>query len=186
MDYRKKPVVIQALQFNGTNHDAVADFCAPQPIRVGGNYTLVIPTLEGDHIASEGDFIIRGVKGELYPCKPDIFEATYDRFENNVGMAPSTGLDFGLDFGLALSRLKAGYKLRRADWNGKGMYIVRQPGYPEGIGANANTAKALGIPEGQIVKTRPYLAMMDAQGMLVTGWLASQTDILAEDWEIAK
>jgi hypothetical protein len=91
-----------------------------------------------------------------------------------------------LDFSAALFRLKRGQKLRRAGWNGKGMYIVLQPGYPEGIGANANTAKALGIPEGQIVKTRPYIAMMDAQGMLVTGWLASQTDLLAEDWEIAE
>jgi len=91
-----------------------------------------------------------------------------------------------MDFSIALVNLKDGKKVARDGWNGKGMYIVMQPGYPNGIGANANTAKALGIPENTIVKTRPYLAMMDAQGMLVTGWLASQTDILAIDWQVVE
>lgn len=90
-----------------------------------------------------------------------------------------------MNFSDALTFLKNGNKIRRSGWNGKGMFIVLQPGYPEGIGANANTARALGIEEGTIVKTRPYLAMMDAQGMLVTGWLASQTDLLSDDWELA-
>ena len=78
MKFRKKPVVIEALQFNGLNHDEIADFCSPTPIKVGGGYTLVIPTQEGDHTASKNDWIIRGVKDEYYPCKPDIFEATYE------------------------------------------------------------------------------------------------------------
>jgi len=78
MRYRKRPVVIDAIQFDGTNHDAVADFCAPQPVKVGGNFTLIIPTLEGEMTASARDWIIKGVKGEFYPCKPDIFEATYE------------------------------------------------------------------------------------------------------------
>jgi len=92
----------------------------------------------------------------------------------------------GLTFGQAIEAAKIGKKVCRSGWNGKGIYVVLQKGYPEGIGANANTAKALGIPEGQIVKTRPYLAMIDAQGMLVTGWLASQTDMLEEDWLIVE
>jgi len=107
------------------------------------------------------------------------FEEAYRLIDSMAGLGRLT-------FGDAIVLLKRGKKLRRAGWNGKGMYIVLQPGYPEGIGANANTARALGIPEGTIVKTRPYLAMMDAQGMLVTGWLASQTDMLAEDWELAE
>ena len=52
------------------------------PVRAWGELSALcrrsVPTLEGDHIASPGDWIIRGVKGELYPCKPDIFAMTYD------------------------------------------------------------------------------------------------------------
>jgi len=79
MRFRKKPVVVDAVRFNGTNHDEIADFCAPHPVNVGGGYTLLIPTLEGLMTANKGDWIIKGVKGEFYPCKPEIFEATYER-----------------------------------------------------------------------------------------------------------
>jgi hypothetical protein len=73
--YRKKPVVIEAVQFTG-NFDEIETF-------VGGdaefrNGELVIATLEGPLRASPNDWIIRGVQGEFYPCKPDIFEATYE------------------------------------------------------------------------------------------------------------
>ena len=78
MKFRKKPVVIEAIQFQSTNHDEIADFCHPQAIAVGGGRTLIIPTLEGKMTANDGDWIIKGVKGEVYPCKPDIFAATYD------------------------------------------------------------------------------------------------------------
>jgi hypothetical protein len=67
--FRKKPVVIEATQwFPGTLMDGVVE-------RDGVG---VIKTLEGDMVASPGDWIITGVKGEKYPCKPDIFEATYE------------------------------------------------------------------------------------------------------------
>jgi hypothetical protein len=78
MKARKKPVMVDVIYFNGTNHDEVADFCAPDPVKVGGGFTILIPTLEGEMTASKGDWIIRGVKGEFYPCKPDIFDATYE------------------------------------------------------------------------------------------------------------
>lgn len=74
--YRKKPVVIDAIQWNGRNEIAVSKF-------IGGNLemgdeTLFIQTLEGKMEASVGDYIIKGIKGEFYPCKPDIFEKTYE------------------------------------------------------------------------------------------------------------
>jgi hypothetical protein len=78
MKFRKKPVVIEAVQFSGLNHDAVAEFSAPQAIKVGGGFTLLIPTLEGEMTAQKNDWIIRGMSGEIYPCKPDIFRATYE------------------------------------------------------------------------------------------------------------
>jgi len=77
--YRKKPVIIHAVQWTGANVDEILDF-----IGVNGSASrakdncIAIETLEGVMLASPNDWIIRGVKGEFYPCKPDIFEATYE------------------------------------------------------------------------------------------------------------
>lgn len=75
--FRKKPVVIEAVKFNGTNGAEVCLF-THQVLEATGKGELIISTLEGDHIASTGDWIIKGIKGEFYPCKPDIFAATYE------------------------------------------------------------------------------------------------------------
>lgn len=85
------------------------------------------------------------------------------------------------DFGEALQACKTGAKISRQGWNGKGMFVVYQKAYPDGIPINKNTSHALGIPEGTVKKFLPYLMMSTAQGDFVP-WLASQTDILAEDW----
>ncbi len=78
MKYRKKPIVIEAVQWNGNNMDELNTFneCSD----AFGFYAnkITIETLEGVMTASIGDWIIKGVKGEFYPCKPDIFEATYE------------------------------------------------------------------------------------------------------------
>lgn len=99
--YRKKPVVIEAVELTWPNWSEVCNFAnvgkledgqpqgtwldengqpteEPQVHRDNKTLGLLIPTLEGVMIATEGDFIIRGVQGELYPCKPDIFEQTYE------------------------------------------------------------------------------------------------------------
>ena len=84
MKYRKKPVEIEAFQFksyldysNSTVPVWCCDAVASGVITDNGDH-LVIKTLEGDHRADIGDYIIQGVKGELYLCKPDIFEMTYE------------------------------------------------------------------------------------------------------------
>lgn len=87
---------------------------------------------------------------------------------------------FGFD--KALRMLKAGDKVARFEWNGKGMYVVFQAGYPKGTPINANTARATEIPEGTVMVFRPYLMMYTAQGDFVP-WVASQTDLLADDWQ---
>lgn len=95
--YRKKPVVIDAILWSGGNESEVMEFVfaddrwkeGVEDGYVGGPGightpalgTLDIPTLEGMMTAQAGDWIIRGVKGELYPCKPDIFEATYEEVQ---------------------------------------------------------------------------------------------------------
>lgn len=80
MKFRKKPVVIEAVQFNGdvSEPDILAlDLGCARDSDKGHDY-LLIHTLEGTMRADPGDWIITGVKGERYPCKPDIFAATYD------------------------------------------------------------------------------------------------------------
>ena len=82
--YRKKPVVITAVQYDG-NFRCLDIFSIVEVgnIRLGkeedGSPYLLIPTLEGDMKCSKGDYVIRGIRGEYYPCKPDIFEATYEK-----------------------------------------------------------------------------------------------------------
>ena len=75
-NYKKKPVIIQALQWMGNNYEEIDSF-------VGSNYEIsgnevIIHTTEGDMTAHPGDYIIRGVKGEFYTCREDIFENTYE------------------------------------------------------------------------------------------------------------
>lgn len=93
MKYIKKPVPIEAVEWTGQNHRAMFNFLfddenpTQHTLRTEGkNFYiahgkcaggLIIKTLEGEHIATIGDYIIKGIKGEFYPCKPGIFKATY-------------------------------------------------------------------------------------------------------------
>ena len=100
--YRKKPVVIEALQLRWDTWNEMCEFAGVGRLEDGkptGCYVgedgialpegmtseeigLLIPTLEGLHLARQNDFVIKGIKGEFYPCKPDIFEATYEKVED--------------------------------------------------------------------------------------------------------
>lgn len=89
MKYRKKPVVIEAYQWHGERTGSrgvefikwIKSLNGTRDVTFNDDKTLTIKTLEGDHLAQVNDFIISGVKGELYPCKPDIFEMTYEKYE---------------------------------------------------------------------------------------------------------
>lgn len=83
MKYRKKPVVVDALVWNGCNAREIVMFVGHDAFFRNGE--LYISTLEGPHHASVGDYIIKGVNGEHYPCKPDIFEKTYEPAEGTEG-----------------------------------------------------------------------------------------------------
>lgn len=83
MNYKKKPITVQAIKFTRENWDEIIAFTNGTAHtlkiekRINGECTCIIPTLEGEHIAKEGDYIIKGIKGEFYPCKPDIFVQSY-------------------------------------------------------------------------------------------------------------
>lgn len=84
MKYRKKPVEINAIKWDGSNLEECVKFLGADYIGscldrcINGRAEIKIKTLEGMHIASKGDYLICGVKGEHYPCKPDIFDLTYE------------------------------------------------------------------------------------------------------------
>lgn len=91
MKYRKRPVEIDAMQFTDEDKDIVYNWAVSLQGNVYHSWdedpefnaaakpVLMIPTLEGEMTASLGDYIIQGEKGELYPCKPDIFDLTYEK-----------------------------------------------------------------------------------------------------------
>ena len=92
MKYRKNPVIIEAIQWNGTNLEEIKQFVGNSleydihdaAWQVGKGVPIVnmrIKTLEGVVEVSKGDFVIKGVNEEFYPCKPDIFEKTYEAVE---------------------------------------------------------------------------------------------------------
>lgn len=91
--FRKKPIVIEAFKWTADEKQEEDPEWMVEPINNGEVYFLdsgtpvvkmAIKTLEGTMIADRGDWIIKGIKNELYPCKPDIFEATYDKVEENA------------------------------------------------------------------------------------------------------
>lgn len=77
--FRKKPVEIEAIQWTGENFVEITGWSGDVwSVNID---QLIIPTLEGKHYANVGDWIIKGIQGEFYPCKPDIFEQTYETVE---------------------------------------------------------------------------------------------------------
>lgn len=88
------------------------------------------------------------------------------------------------DFGRALAILREGGRVARQGWNGRGMWIGLQPGYPDGVSANANAAAVYGVAPGEKIIIRPYLAMRTVNGEYVP-WVATQSDLLAGDWYTA-
>jgi hypothetical protein len=183
--YKKEPIAIQAIQFTGELENGIAiqawsnEECVYQEQKQivtnsgGANDPahLRCTTRTGIQRANIGDYIIQGVGGEYYPCPKDVFEETYKEIPyDESGMNPI------YDFGTIIKLLKEGdYNLiaYRQGWNGRGIYI-----------------KYVKEKEVNGIKHAPYLAIntvnvrSEAQDPVrgVVPWLASQTDILADDW----
>lgn len=79
MKYRKKPVVIEAVRWTGKNYKEIDKFCGMKVVWSENKKYFLVLTPAGTFVASMGDYIIKGVNGELYPCKPDVFAKTYER-----------------------------------------------------------------------------------------------------------
>lgn len=191
MKYRKKPIVIDAIQWNGKNMVEIADFAKDSvefdEIRQGdaenkipAQYDLSIKTLEGIMQASIGDYIIKGINGEFYACKPEIFEKTYEKADNSSIM----------NFGNAIEALKQGNVIRRRGWNGKNIYVFKQvPAHIDGetipkMQSLPVSAKNLILStKGSIDYTSQCLIYNKETGR-ADSWVPSISDVFAEDWEI--
>lgn len=105
MKYRKKPVVIEAVYYDGQNLNTIESFAPIQRQVTDDGLSYGIDTLEGFMKITEGDWIIKGVNGEFYPCKPDIFEKTYERVEVIVQAERDARLPSKVDFAAKLDDL---------------------------------------------------------------------------------
>lgn len=190
MKATKKPVTIECFKYDGDLKNSNGEYYVPEwAVEAEKNGTIFfkdqgemyIKTLEGDHRASVGDYIIRGVNGELYPCKPDIFEKTYE-FVDAPEAKPT---DFVHSFSWALDRLKEGKRIHRSGWNGKRMFLTLQEGSTV-TGTMMRNKPARDFYGDGEVKICPHIDMKAADGSYVVGWLASQTDMLANDWAIVE
>ena len=90
-----------------------------------------------------------------------------------------------IDFSEALKLVRQGKRIARNGWNGKGMFVVYQKAYPNGIPSNKQTAEAWGLKEGDLFKVEPYLQIKMANGSHAM-WVASINDLLAEDWHVVE
>ena len=186
--YTKKPVTIEAFQLvSGVKLPEwfmiAVDNGILQPFE--HKYVTINPH-EGNQNGGQainGNYIIKGIKGEIYACEADIFEATYDVVDADAdGQTQDRQEAEQFDFGKAIQKLKAGYKVARSSWNGKGMYLYYVPENKYPASRNTLNTMAGEFPD-DLVPYQAYIAMKTVQNTVVP-WLASQTDVLADDWVI--
>lgn len=185
--FRKKPIEIDAVQWNGKNFDEIMNFmnefhgsklnyenAEQRALKTG---IITITTMhDGQHVnVAPGDWIVPdGKPNTFYPIKSDVFEKTYEHVGDEY-------LTKNLTFGRAINAAKYyGEKVARYGWNASGMYayIVPDGSYP----AVTEIAKK---EFGEMVPYRAYWALKTAQGDVAT-WAPSSSDSLAEDWYIVE
>lgn len=192
----KKPITVEALRWDGNNLHEVQAFVGAGNWRHEpcGNY-LGIVTLEGEMMATQGDYIIKGIKGEFYPRKPDIFLASYNphgcSLEPIPGAAESIADGLHLvnpnSFSSALEQIKRGRRVTRTGWNGKDQFVFLYPGRDVETALTAPTGaltQEFLASRGGTLRVAGCLTLFNAQGVLVPGWAPSQGDLLANDWEL--
>ena len=191
--YVKKPIAIEAVKWKGFNNDEIKDFAGDsvkiEVIREGDadngippSVDCSIETLEGVMKANVGDYIIKGVNGEFYPCEQDIFEKTYDKADDSSVMR----------LGDAIEVLKQGGTVRRSGWNGKGLMVFKQ--VPAHIDSDI-IPKTQSLPQSAkdlILKSKGFIdytsqcLIYNENTGRADSWVPSISDVFAEDWEIAR
>ena len=186
MKYIRKKVVIEAVHWNGNEVSEIPDWIHEALnggvlVRFGDK--VQVRTLEGVMTASPGDYIIKGVDGELYPCKPDIFEKTYEK----VGEGKESE---NLNFGEVIEILKQGGLVRRKGWNGKGLFVIKQvPAHIESdviprMQSLPQSAKDRILKGKGFVEYTSQCLIYNENTGRADSWVPSVSDIFAEDWEV--
>lgn len=188
MKFIKKRVVIEAVHWNGIKVSETPEWILEalnSGILVRFGDKVQVRTLEGVMTASPGDYIIKGVDGELYPCKPDIFEKTYEKVEESKESE-------NLNFGEVIEILKQGGLVRRKGWNGKGLFVIKQvPAHIESdviprMQSLPQSAKDRILKgKGFVDYTSQCLIYNENTGR-ADSWVPSVSDIFAEDWEVVR
>lgn len=186
MKFVKKKVVIEAVHWNGNEISETPKWILEalnNGVLIYFGDKIQVRTLEGVMTASPGDYIIRGVDGELYPCKPDIFEKTYEKVEEGKESE-------NLNFGEVIEILKQGGLVRRKGWNGKGLFVIKQvPAHIESgviprMQSLPQSAKDRILKgKGFVDYTSQCLIYNENTGR-ADSWVPSVSDIFAEDWEV--
>ena len=186
MKFIKKRVVIEAVHWNGIKVSETPEWILEalnSGVLVRFGDKVQVRTLEGVMTASPGDYIIKGVDGELYPCKPDIFEKTYEKVEEGKESE-------NLNFGEVIEILKQGGLARRKGWNGKGLFVIKQvPAHIESdviprMQSLPQSAKDRILKgKGFVDYTSQCLIYNENTGR-ADSWVPSVSDIFAEDWEV--
>ena len=186
MKFIKKRVVIEAVHWNGIKVSETPEWILEalnSGVLVRFGDKVQVRTLEGVMTASPGDYIIKGVDGELYPCKPDIFEKTYEKVEEGKESE-------NLNFGEVIEILKQGGLVRRKGWNGKGLFVIKQvPAHIESdiiprMQSLPQSAKDRILKgKGFVDYTSQCLIYNENTGR-ADSWVPSVSDIFAEDWEV--
>ena len=191
--YVKKPIAIEAVKWKGFNNDEIKDFAGDsvkiEVIREGDadngippSVDCSIETLEGVMKANVGDYIIKGVNGEFYPCEQDIFGKTYDKADDSSVMR----------LGDAIEVLKQGGTVRRSGWNGKGLMVFKQ--VPAHIDSDI-IPKTQSLPQSAkdlILKSKGFIdytsqcLIYNENTGRADSWVPSISDVFAEDWEIVR
>lgn len=155
--YRRKPITVQAEQ---------------------AETEMVVQSKEGQLTAKPGDWIITGTDGSKWVCASDAFDELYVEED-----APNAGFDFGQ----AIEYLKGGLKVARSGWNGRGMYLWLLNGAEVPVDwIKEQHLKEIAEANHGKVECLPSIRMRTADGRVLTGWLASQTDMMATDWYVVE
>lgn len=183
MKYIRKKVVIEAVHWDGNRVSETPDWILEaldnrDLDRFGDK--IQIRKQNGEFTVNPGDYIVKGVDGELYPFKPDIFEKTYEKVEESGN----------LNFGKVIEILKQGGLVRRKGWNGKGLFVIKQvPAHIESdviprMQSLPQSAKDRILKgKGFVDYTSQCLIYNENTGR-ADSWVPSVSDIFAEDWEV--
>lgn len=152
-------------------------------------YKVKLPSWAG-YWEKDGDTVKMHCKdGDVFDIREteDVFYTLANITSDEWEVVGECNVDLNIHtfrFGEALRMLKQGKRMTRKGWNGKGLFVVYQKGYPQGIPCNRQTAEAWGMNEGDLFKCEPYLQISTVDGSHAM-WVPSIRDCLADDWGIA-